>query len=232
MAMTLYDVAHVVEQFEHEDEGNVNIPRMTTVDPWLNKLVGNGNFLGQTKNPNPNLQGRFLLEVEDPNDEQVESKFKAKKNVAYPSFNTDKPWNECKPMLGMRDVSEGKHVTLKGKKPKTIDNKECESSKQGSKNGDGRKAVNKKISKAVKERWDKKKEYIYKRAISKQANGGLVKHYSKLWQYKQAILDINPGSTCEMETEVNAEDGKLYFKDKDDLNMGDGGDISMISDRT
>ncbi|GKD04268.1 hypothetical protein Tco_1179242 [Tanacetum coccineum] len=155
----LDDVAHVVEQFEHEDEGNVNIPRMTTVDPWLNKLVGNGNFLGQTKNPNPNLQGRFLLEVEDPNDEQVESKFKAKKNVAYPSFNPDKPWNECKPMLGMRDVSEGKRVALKGKKPKTIDNKECESSKQGSKNGDGRKAVNEKISKAVKERWDKKKEY-------------------------------------------------------------------------
>ncbi|GKD22935.1 hypothetical protein Tco_1224638 [Tanacetum coccineum] len=55
----LDDVAHVVEQFEHEDKGNVNIPRMTTDDSWLKKLV--------------------------------ESKFKAKKNMSYPSFNLDTP---------------------------------------------------------------------------------------------------------------------------------------------
>nr|GFA11763.1 hypothetical protein [Tanacetum cinerariifolium] len=170
----LSDVAHVIELYEHEDEGNVNIPRMTTDDPWLNKLV--------------------------------ESKFKAKKNVSYPSFNPDTPWNECKPMLGMRfespqqlkhmlanygvqhgyqlwymqndhnkllvfcgrDVSEDKCVGLKGRKPKTVDNEECESSKQGSKNDDGRKVVNEILSKAVKERWDKKKEYEKKR-VSKQA---------------------------------------------------------------
>ncbi|GKG17489.1 hypothetical protein Tco_0362446, partial [Tanacetum coccineum] len=40
----LDDVAHVVEQFEHENEGNVNIPRMTTDDPWPNKMVENGTF--------------------------------------------------------------------------------------------------------------------------------------------------------------------------------------------
>nr|GEU48697.1 hypothetical protein [Tanacetum cinerariifolium] len=34
----LDDVAHVVEKFKHEDEVNVIIPRMTTNDPWLNKL--------------------------------------------------------------------------------------------------------------------------------------------------------------------------------------------------
>ncbi|GJT56835.1 hypothetical protein Tco_0991889 [Tanacetum coccineum] len=192
----LDDVAHVVKQIEYEDDGNVNIPRMTTDDPCLNKLVGNGTFIGQTENPNPNLQGRFLLEVEDRDDEQVESKFKAKKNVSYPSFNLDTPWNECKPVLGMRfkipqqlkhmlanygvqhgyqlwymqqdhnkllvfcgrDVSEGKCAGLKGKKPKKVDNEECETSKQGSKKGDGRKAVNEILNKAVKERWDKKKE--------------------------------------------------------------------------
>ncbi|GJV54530.1 hypothetical protein Tco_1455535 [Tanacetum coccineum] len=148
----LDDVAHVVKQFEHEDEGNVNIPRMTTDDPCLNKPVGNGTFIGQTENPNPNLQGRFLLEVEDRDDEQVESKFKSKKNVSYPSFNLDTPWNECKPVLGMRDVSEGKCAGLKGKKPKTVDNEECETSKQGSKKGDGRKAVNEILNKAVKKK--------------------------------------------------------------------------------
>nr|GEU42779.1 hypothetical protein [Tanacetum cinerariifolium] len=132
----------VVEQFEHENEGNVNKPRITTDDYWLNKVVGNGTFIRQAENPSPNLQCRFLLEVENLDDEQVESKFKAKKNVSYPSFNPDTPWNECKPVLEMRDVSEGKCVGLKGMKPKTVDNEECESSKQGSKNGDGRKAVN------------------------------------------------------------------------------------------
>ncbi|GJV99737.1 kinase-like domain, phloem protein 2-like protein [Tanacetum coccineum] len=51
----LDDVAHVVEHSEHKNEGNVNIPRIATDDPWLNKLVGNGTFIGQTDNPNPNL---------------------------------------------------------------------------------------------------------------------------------------------------------------------------------
>ncbi|GKD89643.1 hypothetical protein Tco_1365150, partial [Tanacetum coccineum] len=82
-------------------------------------------------------------------------------------------------------------VSFDGKKPKTTDNEECESSKQGSKKGDGRKAVNEIISKVVKERWDKKMEY------------------EKKWQ---AILDTNPCSTCELETGVNDEDEKLYFR--------------------
>ncbi|GJU34607.1 60S ribosomal protein L34 [Tanacetum coccineum] len=213
----LDDAAHVVEQFEHEDEGNVNIPKMTTYDPWLNKLV------------------------EDPDDEQVESKFKAKKNVSYPSFNLNIPWNECKLMLKMRfkspqqlkhtlanyyvqhgyqlwymqqdhnrllvfcgrDINEGKCVGLKGKKTKTNDNEGCETSKQGSKKGDGRKAVNEIISKAV------RKDEIKRRNMRKK---GLVEYYSKLWQYGQAILDTNPDSACELETEVNDEDGKLYFR--------------------
>ncbi|GJY93937.1 hypothetical protein Tco_0509719, partial [Tanacetum coccineum] len=209
--VSLDDVAHVVEQFEHENKSNVNIPRMTTDDPWLNKLVRNGTFIGQTDNPNPNLQGRVLLEVEDPDDEQVESKFKAKQDVSYPFFNPDTPWNECKPVLGMRDVSEGKCAGLKSKKPKTIDDDECETSKQGSKKGDGRKAVNRTLSKVVKERWNKKKEIKKKGAkqcVLYDHEGGLVDHYSKLWQYRQAILDTNPGFTCVLENEVNDEDRK------------------------
>nr|GEW39015.1 hypothetical protein [Tanacetum cinerariifolium] len=128
----LDDVAHVVEQFEHENEGNVNIHRMTTDGPWLNKLVENGTFIRQTDNPNPNLQGRFLLEVEDPNDEQNDH-------------------NKLLVFYG-RDVSEGKCAGLKGKKPKTVDDDERETRKQGSKKGDGRKAMNETLSNAVKER--------------------------------------------------------------------------------
>nr|GEU59134.1 hypothetical protein [Tanacetum cinerariifolium] len=50
------------------------------------------------------------------------------------------------------DVSEGKCSSLKGEKPKTVDNEECECSKQGSRKGDDMKAVNGILSKAVKER--------------------------------------------------------------------------------
>ncbi|GJZ29289.1 multidrug resistance-associated protein 5 [Tanacetum coccineum] len=224
----LDDVAHVVKQFEHENKGNVNIPRMTTDDPWLNKLV------------------------EDPDDEQVDYKFKAKHDVSYPFFNHGTPWNKCKPVLGMRfetlqqlkhmlanygvqhgyqlcymqnnhnkllafcgrDVIEGKCDGLKGMKPKIVDDDECETSKQGSKKGDGRKVVNETHSKVVKERWNKKKKIEKKRA--KQCalfdhKGGLVDHYSKLWRYRQEILDTNSGSTYVLENEVNDEDGKLYF---------------------
>nr|GEU53585.1 calcium/proton exchanger [Tanacetum cinerariifolium] len=32
--------------------------------------------------------------------------------------------------------------------------------------------------------------------------GGLKEHYGRLWEYRQAILDSNPGSTCRLELEV------------------------------
>ncbi|GJS72558.1 hypothetical protein Tco_0705399 [Tanacetum coccineum] len=139
---------------------------------------------------------------------------------------------------------------------------------------DGRKAVNETLTKAVKERWNKKKEIEKKGYLNKMSvwvnaegkavcivdhEGGLVNHYSKLWQYRQAILDTNPFSTCVLENEVNDEDGKLHFSRdansqmfliawavvgvennvnwswflsliRDNLNLGDGGGIDIISD--
>ena len=41
--------------------------------------------------------------------------------------------------------------------------------------------------------------------------GGLIEHYGKLWDYRQAILDSNPGSTCRLDVEETAT-GKTYFK--------------------
>ncbi|GKF17868.1 hypothetical protein Tco_0062786 [Tanacetum coccineum] len=69
-----------------------------------------------------------------------------------------------------RDVSEGKCAGLKSKKPKTVDDDECKTSKEGSKKGDGRKAVNEALSKSVKERWIKKKE-IEKKGASSSRGG-------------------------------------------------------------
>ncbi|GKC20832.1 hypothetical protein Tco_1022982 [Tanacetum coccineum] len=64
----LDDVAHITD-FEHKNEGNVDISRMATHDPWLNKLVGTSNFISQTKNIIPNLPVSFILEVDDPDDD-------------------------------------------------------------------------------------------------------------------------------------------------------------------
>ncbi|GJU84747.1 hypothetical protein Tco_1292293 [Tanacetum coccineum] len=131
-----------------------------------------------------------------------------------------------------KNVNEGKCAGLEGKKPKKVNEDECETSKQGSKKGDDRKAVNETLARLL------RKDEIKRRKLRKREGkavcivdheGGLVDHYSKLWQYRQAILDTNPGSTCVLENEVNHEDGKLHFS-RDDLNLGDGGGISIISD--
>nr|GEV98997.1 hypothetical protein [Tanacetum cinerariifolium] len=98
----LDDVAHVVEQFKHEDESNVNISMMTTDDPWLNNLVGNSTFIGHIEKSNPNLPARFLLEVEDPDDEQVDCNFKAKKNVSYHGVGYILRWTDVVQLLRMR----------------------------------------------------------------------------------------------------------------------------------
>ncbi|GKA55514.1 calcium/proton exchanger [Tanacetum coccineum] len=41
--------------------------------------------------------------------------------------------------------------------------------------------------------------------------GGLIEHYARLWEYRQAILDTNPGSTCILDDE-ETEYGNSYFR--------------------
>ncbi|GJT48310.1 hypothetical protein Tco_0974467 [Tanacetum coccineum] len=43
-------------------------------------------------------------------------------------------------------------------------------------------------------------------------DGGLIEHYSKLLEYRKAVLESNPGSTCHLETEDMDDDGKITFK--------------------
>ncbi|GJX37622.1 hypothetical protein Tco_0250925 [Tanacetum coccineum] len=170
-----YDIIEMIAEELHPKKPVSHVDSDSDVETnhpldYIVMSLSNLNMKIRTENPNPNLQGIFLLEVEDPNDEQVESKFKAKNNVSYPSFNPDTPLNECKPVLGMRVKSpqQLKHMLVNyGKKSKTVDNEECESSKRDSKKGDGRKALNEIIRKVVKEIWDKKKEYEKKWSLNK-----------------------------------------------------------------
>ena len=41
--------------------------------------------------------------------------------------------------------------------------------------------------------------------------GGLIEHYSRLWDYRKQILDTNPGSTVHMDVEEK-DGGKIHFK--------------------
>ncbi|GKD46552.1 hypothetical protein Tco_1271197 [Tanacetum coccineum] len=98
---SLGDVKEVAD-FQTEDDSNVEIPKISSDDPWLNKLVGKGKFIGHMDDPIPNLNGRFMIEIDDPEQEVIDSQYKAKKEVQYPAFDPETPWDQCKPFLGMR----------------------------------------------------------------------------------------------------------------------------------
>ncbi|PWA58269.1 hypothetical protein CTI12_AA401760 [Artemisia annua] len=187
---TLDDVKDLVD-FQTEDDSDVVIPKITTNDPWLNKLVGLGKFIGHMDDPIPPLNGRFMVEIDDPEEDEIDTQYKVKKGVQYPAFDPETPWNSCKPILGLRfespaqlkqclanygvthgyqlwylqndshkllvlcarDVSEGRCAGKRGKKDN--ESATCSTKGQGSKDCKGESS---KISKATKERWDKKKE--------------------------------------------------------------------------
>ncbi|GJR97997.1 hypothetical protein Tco_0270171 [Tanacetum coccineum] len=88
----LEDLKDIVD-FEVEGEENVVITNSITDDPWLNKLVGKGTFIGQTDGPTANLGGRFIHEENHPEDDIVDPKFKAKKTICYPLFDPSTPWD-------------------------------------------------------------------------------------------------------------------------------------------
>nr|GEY69372.1 calcium/proton exchanger [Tanacetum cinerariifolium] len=41
--------------------------------------------------------------------------------------------------------------------------------------------------------------------------GGLIEHYSRLWDYRKQLLDMNPGSSVHLHVDEK-DDGKIYFK--------------------
>nr|GFC89809.1 hypothetical protein [Tanacetum cinerariifolium] len=51
-----------LDDFQNKGEDMVDTPKLITDDPWLNKLVGKGNFIGHMDDLTPNLNGRFNVE--------------------------------------------------------------------------------------------------------------------------------------------------------------------------
>ncbi|GJT58390.1 hypothetical protein Tco_1001923 [Tanacetum coccineum] len=84
-----------------EGADNVVIKSLSIDDHFLNKLVGNGNFIGTLDDPNPPLEGTYVEEA-DPKEDIIDMKYKVKSGISYPTFNPTTPWNEQKPILGMK----------------------------------------------------------------------------------------------------------------------------------
>ncbi|GKD48346.1 splicing factor, partial [Tanacetum coccineum] len=64
---------------DYEGEQGVEFEKLSVDDPFLNKLV-----------------------ADDPEDEIIDGMHKANKGIKYPAYDPEQPWNENKPVLGMR----------------------------------------------------------------------------------------------------------------------------------
>lgn len=82
---TLDDVKDLV-YFQTEDDSDVVIPKISTNDPWLNKLVGLCKFIGHMDDPIPPLNGRFMVEITDPEEYDIDTQDKVKKRCSIPYF--------------------------------------------------------------------------------------------------------------------------------------------------
>nr|GEZ19025.1 hypothetical protein [Tanacetum cinerariifolium] len=101
---SLGDVKEVAD-FQTEDDSNVEILKISTDDPWLNKLVGKGKFIGHMDDPILNLNGRFMIEIDDLEQEILDSQYKAKKKFSTLLLTLKPPGIN---VLCGRDVSEGR----------------------------------------------------------------------------------------------------------------------------
>ncbi|GJU09370.1 hypothetical protein Tco_1131766 [Tanacetum coccineum] len=88
--------------FHTEGEQGVHFERLSIDDPFLTKLVGNGNFIGARSDPMPFLIGNYNVEEDDPEVDIIDPIYKVVKGKSYPVYDPEECWKENKPVLGMR----------------------------------------------------------------------------------------------------------------------------------
>ncbi|GJR91418.1 splicing factor [Tanacetum coccineum] len=127
-------------------------------------------------------------EADDPEDEIIDGMHKADKGIKDPAYDPEQPWNENKPVLGMRYESpqQLKHAL-----------------------------ANYGLANGIK-LWYYRNDADCQCKRAKQLalyehERGLIEHYGKLWEYRQAVLESNPGFTCHIDQEVLEDDGKIHF---------------------
>ncbi|GJW73748.1 hypothetical protein Tco_0133118 [Tanacetum coccineum] len=268
--------------FHTEGEQGVHFERLSIDDPFLTKLVGNGNFIGARSDPMPFLIGNYNVEEDDPEVDIIDPIYKVVKGKSYPVYDPEECWKENKRFspyvcfgvriakdkengkgkLGEKDKENGKGKMVKSKeiikwtKIKVLEQKghACPfrlwaSWMQNERSfqiktlySDHKCARDYNLGSLVTFRWIAKhyaKEIILNPSIPirsmhndirekflinvsmgqcKRAKqfalyeheGGLIEHYSKLWEYRNAVIESNPGSTCHIDQVVD-DDGQIHF---------------------
>ncbi|GJR87873.1 hypothetical protein Tco_0211884 [Tanacetum coccineum] len=66
--------------------------------------VSKGNFIGTRDDPIPPLSGRYNVEESDshPEDDVIDTQYKVRDGVKYPTYNPETSWKEFKPVLDMK----------------------------------------------------------------------------------------------------------------------------------
>ncbi|GJU04070.1 hypothetical protein Tco_1114408 [Tanacetum coccineum] len=178
--------------FQIKGEENVVIPNVTTTNLFLNKLCGNnGYFRGFSDEHVP--VNNNIPEV-DPDESNIDARFKIKKGVSYPKFDHGLEWNKIELVLCMlvqcgRDVKVGKCAGAYIKKK-----------------------VQKKLlddTDGVVGCSDKGKKHIFTRSMKDGEDTST--DYEGSVKQKSEILDTNPSSTCMLDVE-ETDNGNSYFK--------------------
>ncbi|GJZ22628.1 hypothetical protein Tco_0559667 [Tanacetum coccineum] len=208
------DLSYV--DFHTEVNDNVVIKTVTTNDPFLNKLCADS--------------PQYINLVDEPVNENVKTVVKDTENI-NPEFNDKNDWRKLLVYYGREVEAgrcAGRSKTDEGtsKSPKTPVKAitSCEGCSESPKWTKGSLVTYKRIAHHYAKQliadpfipYLKMKNSIREKFLinvslgqckrAKQRTlfdyeGGLREHYGRLWEYRQAILDSNPGSTCRLEDE-------------------------------
>ncbi|GJT04702.1 hypothetical protein Tco_0839164 [Tanacetum coccineum] len=186
-------------------EDDVVIPNRSINDPFLNKLC-NGSYINDfSDKPDVGESSQPCgkeLEINS-DDEDVDKQSKLVDGVIYPEFDPKLPWNERLPDQ-LWYLAEGRSSGKKGKKRKDEDELPkkdkgllLRSPKKGKKSAyirspskkgvQGQSSGDKGIMKGTKKCKRAKQRALF------DHEGGLIEHYSRLWDYRKQLLDTNPG---------------------------------------
>ncbi|GJW23276.1 calcium/proton exchanger [Tanacetum coccineum] len=209
-------IAPEVADFQTEDDSSVEIPKISSDDPWLNKLVG--------RKLSMVLCGRNVSEgrcagkrgkKDCDSTEGQSSKVKKKNNVSTGepsqiSKATKERWakkkEEEKKSINSRRLNYnlGALVTYKWiahHYAREIINNPWLSYKYMQNSIREKYLIDVSLGQCKKA----------KQCALFDHEGGLVDHYSRVWEYRQALLESIPGSTCHLDLEEK-DDGLMYFK--------------------
>ncbi|GKA55958.1 F-box domain containing protein [Tanacetum coccineum] len=168
---------HEIENVDFQTKGddNVVIKNISTEDPFLNKLCSSRIlFRGNGKCRMPDITKTLEVDLDD---NQIDSFYKVQRGVVYPAFDPYIPWDKMEPMLGMRNVTEGRCVGKKGNRDRLMPNKVRTGVSKG-----------KQGNKAIKNKADKKKKI--KSLICRNYNlGSLVTYKWIALHYCKYIID-------------------------------------------